>query len=158
MLVHLDPALDNRPKKNEKNNRLVFGNCYLSVSRYQGLVFRWWQASSWPSWHWYRERLPDRNAPFFSFSIWSSYKHLFIQPTKFYPGRQRTLARIRGPKAKHGRILQVRRWLFDNYLFEYRLEKNQSIKQIQRLEVNPALLQNTQRHWRSEKSHHTATS
>ena len=41
MLVHLDPALDNRPKKNEKNNRLVFGNCYLSVSRYRVIVFRW---------------------------------------------------------------------------------------------------------------------
>ena len=37
MSVYLDPAFDDRTKKNEDNNRLVFGNCYLSVSRYRVL-------------------------------------------------------------------------------------------------------------------------
>ena len=32
---------------------------------------------------------------------------LFIQPTKFYPGRQKTLAQNRGPKIQNGWILQV---------------------------------------------------
>ena len=40
MSVYLDPALDNQTKKNEKNNRLVFDNCYLGVSRYRVRVFR----------------------------------------------------------------------------------------------------------------------
>ena len=70
---------------------------------------------------------------------------LFTQPTKFYPRKQRTLASIRGPKSKSGGILRVRKWLFDNYLLQDRLEDNQSIKQIQRLGVYPTLLQNTQR-------------
>ena len=83
---------------------------------------------------------------------------LFIQPTKFYPSRQRTLARNRGPKIKNGGILQVRKWLFDNYLLHDRLEDNQSIKQIQRLGVYPTLLQNTQRHYRSWESHHITSS
>ena len=83
---------------------------------------------------------------------------LFTQPTKFYPRKQRTLARIRGPKSKSGGILRVRKWLFDNYLLQDRLEDNQSIKQIQRLGVYPALLENTQRHYRSWESHHIASS
>ena len=70
---------------------------------------------------------------------------LFTQPTKFYPSKQRTLARIRGPKNKSGRILRVRKCLFNSYLLQDRLEDNQFIKQIQRLGVYPALLQNTQR-------------
>ena len=70
---------------------------------------------------------------------------LFTQPTKFYPSKQRTLARIRGPKIKIGGILRVRKWLFDNHLLQDRLQDNQSRKQIQRLGVYPALLQNTQR-------------
>ena len=70
---------------------------------------------------------------------------LFTQPTKFYPSKQKTLARIRGPKIKSGRILRVRKCLFNNYLLQDRLEDNQFIKQIQRLGVYPALLQNTQR-------------
>ena len=78
-------------------------------------------------------------------SLIQSQTLLFIQPTKFYPGRQRTLASIRDPKIHIGRILQVRKWLFDNYLLHDRLEHNQSIKQIQRLGVYPALLKNTQR-------------
>ena len=65
---------------------------------------------------------------------------LFTQPTKFYPGRQRTLASIRDPKIHGGRILHVRKWLFNNYLFQDRLDGNQSMKQIQRLRVYPALL------------------
>ena len=73
-------------------------------------------------------------------SLIQSQTLLFIQPTKFYPGRQRTLASIRDPKIHIGRILQVRKWLFDNYLLHDRLEHNQSIKQIQRLGVYPALL------------------
>ena len=79
-------------------------------------------------------------------SLIQSQTLLFIQPTQFYPGRQRTLASIRDPKIHIGRILQVRKWLFDNYLLHDRLEHNQSIKQIQRLGVYPALLKNTQRH------------
>ena len=78
---------------------------------------------------------------------------LFTQPTKFYPRKQRTLARIRGPKNKSGRILRVRKCLFNNCLLQDRLEDNQFIKQIQRLGVYPALLQNTQR-----ESHHIASS
>ena len=65
---------------------------------------------------------------------------LFTQPTKFYPSRQRNLARIRDPTIQSGRILQVRKWLFNNYLFQDRLDGNQSMKQIQRLRVYPALL------------------
>ena len=65
---------------------------------------------------------------------------LFTQPTKFYPSRQRNLARIRDPTIQSGRILQVRKWLFNNYLFQDRLDDNQSMKQIQRLRVYPALL------------------
>ena len=64
---------------------------------------------------------------------------LFTQPTKFYPSRQRNLARI-GDLNKIGVILQVRKWLFNNYLFQDRLDDNQSMKQIQRLRVYPALL------------------
>ena len=64
---------------------------------------------------------------------------LFTQPTKFYPRRQRDLARIRDLN-KIGVILQVRKWLFNNYLFQDRLDDNQSMKQIQRLRVYPALL------------------
>ena len=71
---------------------------------------------------------------------------LFTQPTKFCPCRQRTLTRIRGPEIKNGGILQVSKWLFDNYLLQDRLEDNQSIKQIQKPGVNRALLQNTQSH------------
>ena len=78
-------------------------------------------------------------------SLIQSQTLLFIQPTQFYPGRQRTLASIRDPKIHIGRILQVRKWLFDNYLLHDRLEHNQSIKQIQRLGVYPVLLKNTQR-------------
>ena len=37
MSLHLDPAFDDRTKKNEDNNRLVSSNCYLSVSRYRVL-------------------------------------------------------------------------------------------------------------------------
>ena len=70
----------------------------------------------------------------------------FYSAYTVYPGRQRTLASIRDPKIHIGRILQVRKWLFDNYLLHDRLEHNQSIKQIQRLGVYPALLKNTQRH------------
>ena len=58
---------------------------------------------------------------------------LFNQPTKFYPRSQRNLENI-------GVILQVRKWLFNNYLFQNRLDDNQSMKQIQRLRVYPALL------------------
>ena len=58
---------------------------------------------------------------------------LFTQPTKFYPSSQRNLESI-------GVILQVRKWLFNNYLFQDRLDDNQSMKQIQRLRVYPALL------------------
>ena len=65
---------------------------------------------------------------------------LFTQPTKFYPSRQRNLARIRDPTIQSGRILQVRKWLFNNYLFQDRLDDNQSMKQMQRLRVYPALL------------------
>ena len=65
---------------------------------------------------------------------------LFTQPTKFYPSRQRNLARIRDPTIQSGRILQVRKWLFNNYLFQDRLDDNQSMKQIQRLGAYPALL------------------
>ena len=83
---------------------------------------------------------------------------LFTQPTKFYPSKQRTLASIRGPKIKIGGILRVRKWLFDNHLLQDRLQDNQSIKQIQRLGVYPALLENTQRHYRSWESHHIASS
>ena len=57
----------------------------------------------------------------------------FNQPTKFYPSSQRNLENI-------GVILQVRKWLFNNYLFQDRLDDNQSMKQIQRLRVYPALL------------------
>ena len=64
---------------------------------------------------------------------------LFTQPTKFYPRRQRDLARIRDLN-KIGVILQVRKWLFNNYLFQDRLDDNQSMKQIQRLGVYPSLL------------------
>ena len=64
---------------------------------------------------------------------------LFTQPTKFYPSRQRNLARI-GDLNKIGVILQVRKWLFNNYLFQDRLDDNQSMKQIQRLGAYPALL------------------
>ena len=65
---------------------------------------------------------------------------LFTQPTKFYPSRQRNLARIRDPTIQSGVILQVRKWLFNNYLFQDRLDDNQSMKQIQRLGAYPALL------------------
>ena len=58
---------------------------------------------------------------------------LFNQPTKFYPSSQRNLENI-------GVILQVRKWLFNNYLFQDQLDDNQSMKQIQRLRVYPALL------------------
>ena len=64
---------------------------------------------------------------------------LFTQPTKFYPSRQRNLARI-GDLNKIGVILQVRKWLFNNYLFQDRLDDNQFMKQIQRLGAYPALL------------------
>ena len=64
---------------------------------------------------------------------------LFTQPTKFCPRRQRDLARIRDLN-KIGVILQVRKWLFNNYLFQDRLDDNQSMKQIQRLGVYPSLL------------------
>ena len=64
---------------------------------------------------------------------------LFTQPTKFYPSRQRNLARM-GDLYNVGLILQVRKWLFNNYLFQDRLDDNQSMKQIQRLRVYPALL------------------
>ena len=57
----------------------------------------------------------------------------FNQPTKFYPSSQRNLENI-------GVTLQVRKWLFYNYLFQDRLDDNQSMKQIQRLRVYPALL------------------
>ena len=42
---------------------------------------------------------------------------LFNQPTKFYPSSQRNLENI-------GVILQVRKWLFNNYLFQDRLDDN----------------------------------
>ena len=64
---------------------------------------------------------------------------LFTQPTKFYPSRQRNLARM-GDLHNVGLILQVRKWLFNNYLFQDRLDDNQSMKQIQRLGAYPALL------------------
>ena len=73
---------------------------------------------------------------------------LFTQPTKFYPSRQRTLTRIRGLKIQIGGILQVRKWLFDNYLLPDRLEDNQSIKQIQKLGVKPHV---TSKHAKSLK-------
>ena len=64
---------------------------------------------------------------------------LFTQPTKFYPTWQQNLASIRGlPQV--GRILLVHKWLFGSYLFQDRLEDNQSITQIRRLGVYPALL------------------
>ena len=81
---------------------------------------------------------------------------LFTQPTKFYPRRQRDLARIRGLN-KIGVILQVRKWLFNNYLFQDRLDDNQSMKQIQRLGI-PCVAINTQRYLRSGESHHISTS
>ena len=64
---------------------------------------------------------------------------LFTQPTKFYPSRQRNLARI-GDLDNVGVILQVRKWLFNNYLLQDRLDDNHSMKQIQRLGAYPALL------------------
>ena len=64
---------------------------------------------------------------------------LFTQPTKFYPSRQRNLARI-GDLDNVGVILQVRKWLFNNYLLQDRLDGNHSMKQIQRLGAYPALL------------------
>ena len=73
---------------------------------------------------------------------------LFTQPTKFYPSRQRNLARI-GDLNKIGVILQVRKWLFNNYLFQDRLDDNQSMKQIQRLWSIPCVAINTQRYLRS---------
>ena len=75
---------------------------------------------------------------------------LFTQPTKFYPSRQRNLENI-------GVILQVRKWLFNNYLFQDRLDDNQSMKQIQRLGI-PCVAINTQRYLRSGESHHISTS
>ena len=81
---------------------------------------------------------------------------LFTQPTKFYPRRQRDLARIRDLN-KIGVILQVRKWLFNNYLFQDRLDDNQSMKQIQRLGI-PCVAINTQRYLRSGESHHISTS
>ena len=74
---------------------------------------------------------------------------LFTQPTKFYPSRQRNLARIRDPKIQSGRIPQVRKGPFNNYLFQDRLEDNQSMKQIQRLWSIPCVAINTQRYLRS---------
>ena len=97
MSVYLDPALDNQTKKNEKNNRLVFDNCYLSVSRYRVRVFRSWQASNWPSLHWSRDRLRDRNAPFFCFFIWSRYKHSFLA-YKFLPGQAADIGKYPRPQ------------------------------------------------------------
>ena len=64
---------------------------------------------------------------------------LFTQPTKFYPNRQRNLARI-GDLDNVGVIPQVRKWLFNNYLLQDRLDDNHSMKQIQRLGAYPALL------------------
>ena len=64
---------------------------------------------------------------------------LFTQPSKFYPSRQRNLARI-GDLDNVGVILQVRKWLFNNYLLQDRLDDNHSMKQIQRLGAYPALL------------------
>ena len=81
---------------------------------------------------------------------------LFTQPTKFYPSRQRNLARM-GDLHNVGLILQVRKWLFYNYLFQDRLDDNQSMKQIQRLGI-PCVAINTQRYLRSGESHHISTS
>ena len=75
---------------------------------------------------------------------------LFNQPTKFYPSCQRNLENI-------GVILQVRKWLFNNYLFQDRLDDNQSMKQIQRLGI-PCVAINTKRYLRSGESHHISTS